>query len=60
LGTPAVTTRGMKESEMKVIAKCIARVIDHHEDHAVLKKTREEIVEMCKGFPLYPNMGILK
>ena len=60
LGTPAVTTRGMKESEMKVIGGCIARVIENHTDKNVIAKARNDILELCKEFPLYPGMGILK
>ena len=60
LGTPAITTRGMKESEMKVIGKAIATVIDNYEDKAVLEKTKVDILELTKQFPLYPGLGILK
>ena len=60
LGTPAVTTRGMKEGEMKVIAQCISRVIDNYKDDTVLEKVRLEIVELVKDFPLYPDFGVLE
>jgi len=60
LGTPAVTTRGMKESEMKIIAKGIATVIDNYEDKGTIKKVRQDILELCKNFPLYAGMGILE
>ena len=60
LGTPAITTRGMKESEMKVIGDCIARVIDNLNDETVIKKVRQDILELCKGFPLYPGMTVLR
>ncbi|MEA2037200.1 MAG: serine hydroxymethyltransferase [Nanoarchaeota archaeon] len=60
LGTPAITTRGMKESEMKVIAKGIVDVIKNYKDKAVLDKVKKEIQELCKNFPLYPGMEILK
>jgi glycine hydroxymethyltransferase len=60
LGTPAVTTRGMKESEMKVIAQGIAKVINAKGDNAVCLKVKEEILELTKKFPLYPGMSILK
>jgi len=60
LGTPAVTTRGMKESEMKEIAKGIATVINNYEDKKILKKVKSDILELCKEFPLYPGLGILK
>jgi len=60
LGTPALTTRGMKENEMKVIAKGIATVIDNYQDKATLEKVKADILELCKEFPLYPGLGILK
>ena len=60
LGTPAITTRGMKESEMKVIAEGIAKVIKSKGDSSVSAKVKKTILELTKQFPLYPNMGILK
>jgi len=60
LGTPAVTTRGMKESEMKVIASGISKVIDKFDDKSVVKKVRSDILDICKEFPIYPGLGILK
>ena len=60
LGTPAVTTRGMKESEMKVIAKGISDVIKAPEDKAVIEKVKKSILELTKQFPLYPGLSILK
>ncbi len=49
LGTPALTTRGMKEKEMKKIAGWINEVIS---DPKSVKKVREEIKKFCKRFPL--------
>jgi glycine hydroxymethyltransferase len=60
LGTPAVTTRGMKEDEMKVIAQCVARVIDGYQDKVVLEKVKQEIIELVKDFPIYPDFGVLE
>jgi glycine hydroxymethyltransferase len=60
LGTPAVTTRGFKESEMKVIGESIAEVIDNLNNEAVIKKVRLDILELCKNFPLYPDFDVLK
>lgn len=60
LGTPAVTTRGMKEGEMRVIAQCVARVIDGYQDKAVLEKVKQEIMELVKDFPIYPDLGVLE
>ncbi len=53
LGTPALTTRGMKESEMKEIGAFIAKVVKNHKDEAVKKKVRAEVIELTSHFPLY-------
>ena len=60
LGTPAVTTRGMKEDEMKFIAQRIAKVIDNYKDKLLLEKIRKEIMEMVRDFPIYPDFTILE
>ncbi len=83
LGTPTITTRGMKEKEMEMIGKWIADIVkeikdynlpsDKEERKAYLKKFKEEIsknenikkiknevVELCKKFPLYPEFDVLK
>jgi glycine hydroxymethyltransferase len=60
LGTPAVTTRGMGEDEMRVIARCIARVIGDYRDKPALEKTRQEILELVSDFPLYPDFTVLE
>jgi glycine hydroxymethyltransferase len=54
LGTPALTTRGMKENEMAKIASLIDKVLHNVENDSELEKIKEEIKEMCKNFPL-PN-----
>jgi glycine hydroxymethyltransferase len=53
LGTPAITTRGMKESEMNYIGELISKVIENFRDDDVLKGVREEVKELTKGFPVY-------
>ncbi len=60
LGTPAITTRGFKESEMKVVGECIAKVIDNLDDESVIEKVKRDILELCKNFPLYPDFYVLK
>ena len=55
LGTPALTTRGMKEAEMKQVAQWIARVLEQRENLSELKKIRGEVFELCERFPLYPE-----
>jgi glycine hydroxymethyltransferase len=53
IGTPALTTRGMKESEMRQIGRWIAEVLLHRNDAAVLSKVRSHVLELCEAFPLY-------
>ncbi|KAB2880843.1 serine hydroxymethyltransferase [bacterium] len=53
IGTAALTTRGMKESEMKKIADFIDRAIKQADSEIALDKIRQEVVELAKGFPLY-------
>ena len=60
LGTPAITTRGMKESEMKVIGDCIAKVIDNYSDKNVIERAKKDILELCREFPLYPGLEVLR
>jgi len=53
IGTPALTTRGMKEAEMRVIAGWIAEALEHRGDEARLKKIRGQVGELADKFPLY-------
>ena len=53
LGTPALTTRGMKEREMKKIAKWITRVLERPYDKGVLTDVRSLVHSLCRQFPLY-------
>lgn len=53
LGTPALTTRGMTEAEMDLVAEYIAEAVIHREDHAYLASIREKVVALCGRFPLY-------
>ncbi len=53
IGTPALTTRGMKEAEMRVIAKWIVAALEGRADAAKLAKIRAEVLEMAERFPLY-------
>ncbi len=53
IGTPAVTTRGMKEPEMRKIGGWIAEVLNHLNDAAVLKRVRSEVEALTEKFPLY-------
>jgi glycine hydroxymethyltransferase len=53
IGTPALTTRGMKEPEMRVIAGWIAQALEHRTDAAKLRQIRGQVLEMAENFPLY-------
>jgi glycine hydroxymethyltransferase len=55
IGTPAVTTRGMKEAEMTSIAGLIARALSHVADDAKLREVAEEVGALCQRFPVYPH-----
>ncbi|HEY2092598.1 MAG TPA: serine hydroxymethyltransferase [Thermoanaerobaculia bacterium] len=53
IGTPAVTTRGLREAEMKTIANLIARVLDARGDAAVSAQAKSEVKQLCDRFPIY-------
>ena len=53
IGTPALTTRGMKENEMRLIASLIADVINHINDEQTIKAVAEKVKALCARFPLY-------
>ncbi|RME46519.1 MAG: serine hydroxymethyltransferase [Chloroflexi bacterium] len=52
LGSPAVTTRGFTENEMRMVADWITRVLMHYDEPAVLRQVREEVMELCLRFPV--------
>jgi len=53
LGTPALTTRGMRAKEMKQVARLIVRVLDAPGDEAEIERVRGEVRELARHFPLY-------
>jgi glycine hydroxymethyltransferase len=53
VGTPALTTRGMKEDEMRQVGRWIADALLHREDAGVLTRIRKEVLGLCEAFPLY-------
>jgi glycine hydroxymethyltransferase len=56
LGTPALTTRGMKEDQMKQVGRFIAEVIRNVGDETVAGKVKQQVRELCQAFPLYPEL----
>ena len=55
IGTPAITTRGMKAPEMETIAKLIVNVLYNHTDDNIIATTKKKVFELCEAFPLYCN-----
>ncbi len=55
IGTPAVTSRGMREPEMDVIAELMASALTSPDDDAALGRVRAEVEALCRKFPLYPE-----
>jgi glycine hydroxymethyltransferase len=53
IGTPALTTRGMKEGEMRQVGHWIAEALLHRTDAELLGKVRKQVLELCEAFPLY-------
>jgi glycine hydroxymethyltransferase len=55
VGTPAVTTRGMREPEMELIGELIARALQTPDNDPALASIRDEVEALCRKFPLYPE-----
>jgi glycine hydroxymethyltransferase len=55
IGTPALTTRGMKENEMRQIARWISDALHNRTDAAALAKIKKQVLELCEAFPLYAD-----
>ncbi|HVI07946.1 MAG TPA: serine hydroxymethyltransferase [Candidatus Binatia bacterium] len=53
IGTPALTTRGMKENEMRQVGRWISQALHHRTDAAALARIRQEVLGLCEAFPLY-------
>ena len=57
VGTPAVTTRGMKEKEMEIIAEFINKAINNSGNEKVLSEIKEDVKNLCLAFPLYSELN---
>ncbi|MFL5345184.1 MAG: serine hydroxymethyltransferase [Hyalangium sp.] len=55
VGTPAITTRGMKEADMAIVGQLIGEALDHASDEAHLTRIRGKVKELTKSFPLYAS-----
>lgn len=55
-GTPALTTRGMKEPEMRLIGEWISKILHNPEDENLRRKIKKEVEELCKKFPIYEEL----
>jgi glycine hydroxymethyltransferase len=55
IGTPALTTRGMKEPEMKQVGEWISQALHHRAETAVLARIRKQVFDLAESFPLYPE-----
>ena len=56
VGTPAVTTRGMKEEQMPIICDLFDQVVNDHENESVIDSVKNAVKELCDGFPLYSEL----
>ncbi len=60
LGTPALTTRGMKEDEMRFIAQLIHKALKYKDEESVKERIKEDVVQLCESFPVYSNYILKK
>ena len=58
IGTPALTTRGMKENEMIQIARLMDNVINNIQDESIIRDTRDTVSELCSAFPIYEEFAL--
>lgn len=56
IGVPAITTRGMKEKEIRIISRWIKEVIENHKDEKYLKRLHSKVIKLCRKFPIYKNL----
>jgi glycine hydroxymethyltransferase len=58
IGTPAITTRGLREAEMDIVGELIVRALKTPDDEAALGMIRTEVERLCRKFPLYPDSRV--
>jgi glycine hydroxymethyltransferase len=58
IGTPAVTTRGLKETEVRELAGWIADVLDDLGDEGTIERVRGQVLELCRQFPVYGRAAV--
>ena len=58
IGTPAITTRGFKEDDMKIIADSMNKIIENINNKKVTERVKQDILELCKKYPLYPEIEL--
>ncbi|MHB8840770.1 MAG: serine hydroxymethyltransferase [Candidatus Aquicultor sp.] len=58
LGTPAITTRGLKEAETRQLSSLIADTLESMSDETALKRVKGEIISMCEAFPIYKGLTV--
>ena len=56
IGTPGVTTRGMKEDEIRIIANLISKSVKNFNDRNILDSCKKEVNELCSRFPIYSDL----
>ena len=56
IGTPIASTRGMRETEMEIVADCLEKVLKHHDDESVIDEVRMTVRELCARFPIYKHL----
>jgi glycine hydroxymethyltransferase len=58
IGTPAITTRGFKESHAKSLGQWICDILDDLQDQEVIVKIRQQVIDLCRQFPVYDNLAL--
>ena len=58
IGTPAITTRGFKEDDMKIIADLMNKVIENINNKKIVEKVKQDILDLCERYPLYPGIKV--